>query len=278
MRVDARKHFWRLDRGDYGWLTPDLAPIYRDFLPNDIEPFLARHAIDGTVLVQAAPTEAETEFMLRLSDENSFILGVVGWVIFESPASAERLRSFARHPAFVGVRPMIQDIPDTNWMLGDALAPAFESVIANHITFDALTLPRHLPNLRKLLARYPTMRVVIDHGSKPQIAEQTFDIWATDIAALAGDSSAYCKLSGLITEASDTWTTHDIKPYVDHLLESFGPSRLIWGSDRPVCTLAGSYDQWIEITETLLCDLTEPEKASVMGGNALKAYSIERPK
>jgi L-fuconolactonase len=276
MRIDAHQHFWSIARGDYDWLTPELTTIYRDFLPADLKPLLEEAGIGGTVLVQAAPTEAETRYMLGLARENPFIMGVVGWTDFEAADLPDRIAELAREGALVGLRPMIQDIPDPDWMLRDALTPAYEALIAADLTFDALTLPRHLKQLRLLLTRHPRMRVVIDHGSKPEIRDGGFDGWAGDMAVLASTTTAFCKLSGLVTEAARGWTVEDLRPYVAHLLATFGPSRLIWGSDWPVCTLAASYGEWIAATDALLSGVSEVEKAAIMGGNAVRAYQLER--
>ncbi|NOD64860.1 MULTISPECIES: amidohydrolase [unclassified Ruegeria] len=274
MRIDAHQHFWALARGDYGWLTPDLGAIYRDFTPDDLMPLLKAAEIEGTVLVQAAPTVAETEYMLALADQHAFIKGVVGWVDFEAADVDAQIAALAAHPAFVGIRPMIQDIADLLWMLGDALTPAFEAVQQHDLTFDALTLPQHLGPLRQLLERQPDLRVVIDHGSKPLIKDAILDGWSDNMAVLARDTNAWCKLSGLVTEASADWTNEDLRPYVDHLLDTFGPSRLIWGSDWPVCTLASSYERWCETTDTLLNQLNSTERQAIMGGNAARAYNL----
>ncbi|WP_037313311.1 amidohydrolase family protein [Ruegeria halocynthiae] len=274
MRIDAHQHFWALARGDYGWLSPDLAPIYRDFAPDDLAPMLTAAGIGGTVLVQAAPTVAETEYMLSLADQTSFIKGVVGWVDFEAADASQQIATLAAHPALVGLRPMIQDIADTHWMTHKALIPAFEAMQHHDLTFDALTLPRHLPSLRQLLARQPQMRVVIDHASKPMIRDGTMVGWAEDMTTLARETDAWCKISGLVTEAAPDWQIADLRPYVDHLLDTFGPSRLIWGSDWPVCTLACSYDRWLDTTDALLKDLTDTERSAVLGGNATRAYNL----
>ncbi len=274
MRIDAHQHFWAVARGDYGWLTPDLDVIYRDFTPDDLAPMLKDAGIEGTVLVQAAPTVAETEYMLSLADETSFIKGVVGWVDFEASDAATQIAALNAHPALIGLRPMIQDIADPHWMLGDALTPAITELIARGLTFDALTLPQHLGPLRNLLARHPDMKVVIDHGSKPLIRDARLEGWAEDMAALASETKAWCKLSGLVTEAASDWTVDDLRPYVDHLLNTFGPSRLIWGSDWPVCTLASSYERWLETTDLLLSQLSSSERDAVMGGNATRAYNL----
>ncbi|MFB1025257.1 MAG: amidohydrolase family protein, partial [Octadecabacter sp.] len=231
MIIDAHQHFLQLERGDYGWLTPDLASLYRDFMPDDLAPHLLQHDIDGTILVQAAPTPAETEFLLDIADKTSFVLGVVGWTDFAAKSAASDIARLAKHPKLVGLRPMIQDITDDDWMLRFDLTPAF----------DALVLPRHLSQLRKLLSRHPNLRTVIDHGAKPDISGGQLDDWANDIAVIAKESRAYCKLSGLLTEAGKDWTITDFAPYVAHLLEHFGPERLVWGSDWPVLTMAASY-------------------------------------
>ncbi len=273
-RIDAHQHFWSLARGDYGWLTPEMEPIYRDFLPGDLKPLLAEAGIDGTILVQAAPTVAETEFMLGLAREEPFVSGVVGWVDFENPGAPDDIACLSKQSALVGLRPMIQDIADDNWMLGEGLVTTFGALIDADLTFDALTLPRHLPALRELLARHPNMRTVIDHGSKPMIREGIMDGWDQDMAALASETSAFCKLSGLVTEAHADWTVDDLRPYVDHLLDTFGPGRLVWGSDWPVCTLASSYGRWLDVTGELLSELAEDERGAILGGNAVHAYRM----
>lgn len=274
MRIDAHQHFWSLARADYGWLTPELADIYRDFLPVDLKPLLKKWDIDGTILVQAAPTLAETKFMLKLAEETSFIKGVVGWVDFEATGAVDTLNHLAMSPHLVGIRPMIQDIPDANWMLEDRFTPIFEAIRANDLVFDALTLPHHLPALRTLVSRHPTLRVVIDHGSKPLIADRIVDGWAEDMMAMAAFENVHCKLSGLVTEASPDWTNADLQPYVAHLLKTFGPRRLIWGSDWPVCTLAASYDTWVETSQDLLSTLPPEDQKAIFGFNAMHLYKI----
>lgn len=274
MRIDAHQHFWTIARGDYGWLTPDLDPLYRDFGPADLLPILARRAIDGSVLVQAAPSIAETEFLLELARSYDFIKGVVGWVDFESARAPAEIARLAAQPALVGLRPMIQDIPDPNWILRPDLSPALGALIAHDLTFDALTLPVHLPNLLPLLERHPDLRLVIDHGSKPRIRDGHVSAWAADIARIAEETAAFCKLSGLVTEAGPEWSVEDLKPYVARLLEAFGPYRLIWGSDWPVCTLAADYDRWCDATDILLADLAPAERAAILGGNASRAYRL----
>ncbi len=272
MIIDAHQHFWKVARGDYPWMTPDLTALYRDFMPDDMAPLLAAGDVGWTVLVQAAPTLAETEFMLQIADTTPFVLGVVGWVDFESPDAPAEIARLAAHPKLVGIRPMIQDLADDDWMLMPALTPAFEALTAHDLTFDALVFPRHLANLQTLLARHPDMRCVIDHGAKPDIAGGAFDNWAADMAALAQNTAAYCKLSGLMTEAGDAPTASNIAPYAAHLLASFGAERLIWGSDWPVLTLAGSYGGWLDMAQSFVPDTAD--QAAIFGGNATRAYGL----
>ena len=272
MIIDAHQHFWQLDRGDYGWLTPEVTKLYRDFMPDDLAPHLMRHGIDGTILVQAAPTIAETEFLLEIAARTPFVLGVVGWVDFAVASAADDIARLAEHPKLVGLRPMIQDIPDDDWMLRPDLAPAFDAMVQADLTFDALVLPRHLPQLRQLLSRYPDLRTVIDHGAKPEISRKKFETWANDIAAIANESEVYCKLSGLLTEAGEDWVVSDIAPYVAHLFGHFGSKRLIWGSDWPVLTLASSYAKWFDLTHKFVPN--ECAKEATFGANAVELYQL----
>jgi len=276
MRIDAHQHFWRRDRGDYGWLTQELAPIYRDFGVDDLRPHLVAAGIDATVLVQAAPTAAETEFLLALAAESRGIVrAVVGWVDFEAAGAARRLERLARNPLLRGVRPMMQDIADTDWMLGRAVEPAFRALVDLGLRFDALAQPRHLAGLRRLVDRYPGLQLVIDHGAKPRIASGEREPWATEMSAIARETNAWCKLSGLATEASATWRTADLQPYANHLLDNFGSSRLIWGSDWPVVELAGGYDRWWTATKEVLRSLDVASRERVLGGNAARFYGID---
>ncbi|EIM77464.1 amidohydrolase 2 [Nitratireductor aquibiodomus RA22] len=273
-RIDAHQHFWKLSRGDYGWLTPELSAIYRDFLPDDLKPLMEAEGIDGTVLVQAAPSDAETDFMLSLADENAFIRGVVGWVDFESPDAPARIAELAAHPRFKGLRPMIQDIPDPDWMLRPQLNAAFRALIDHGLVFDALVLPRHLKNLAVLVDRYPEMTVVIDHCAKPDIASGAMENWAEDMASLAKRQQVSCKLSGLVTEAGEGWDREKLQPYADHVLTVFGPGRVIWGSDWPVCTLAASYSDWCEATAALLQRFDAADWEAILGANAGRIYGL----
>lgn len=274
-RVDSHQHFWQLSRGDYSWLTPDLERLYRDFLPCDITTHLIESNIDQTVVVQAAPSDAETEFLLELAAANDFIAGVVGWVDMQAPSAAKRLKALATNPYFKGIRPMIQDIGDDDWMLGTNLNTAFETLIELDLTFDALVHPRHLKYLLELLKRYPELRCVVNHGAKPAIADETWQPWADDLATLAADTTAHCKLSGLVTEAGPHSSYEHLKPYLVHLLNTFGGERLMWASDWPVLTLASDYLTWYSMALIFIRE-TEPSiEAEIMGGTASRFYRLE---
>ena len=272
-RVDSHQHFWRLDRGDYGWLTPALAPIYRDFLPEHLGPQLTEAGVGATILVQAAATVAETRFMLELARDHSFIAGVVGWVDFESDDVVQTIAALAADPGLVGLRPLIQDIPDNEWMLEEKLAPAFEAMIDHGLVFDALVLPRNLPALLELVARYPDLAMVLDHGAKPPIASGDIEPWKQAITELARTSPMVCKLSGLVTEAGSA-NVAVLEASVEHLLGAFGPARLMWGSDWPVCELVCSYAEWRSVTDTLLAKLKTTEREQIYSGTARATYGI----
>ncbi len=276
MQIDAHQHFWRLARGDYAWLTPELGPIHRDFGLDDLRPLLAAAGVERTVLVQAAPTSAETDFLLDLAADEPLVAGVVGWVDFEAPDAAHRIAALAARPKLVGLRPMIQDLPDDRWMLGEAITPALHAMADEGLTFDALIFPRHLPILRMFARRYPGLDIVIDHGAKPDIAGGALDDWAREIRATADETRLVCKLSGLVTEAGPAWSAEVLRPYVEVLVEAFGADRLMWGSDWPVATLAGSYAAWREAAEALLAGRSDAERDAIFGHTASVFYGLDR--
>jgi L-fuconolactonase len=274
--IDAHQHFWRLDRGDYGWLSPALAPLYRDYLPADLEPALRRSGVQSTILVQAAPTVAETRFLFELAHAHDFIAGVVGWADFDDAKVADQIDDLAADAKLVGLRPMIQDIADTRWMLAEHLAPAFVAMIDHDLVFDALVLPRHLTALRELVGRYPDLIVVLDHGAKPPLGRQAsgdLAAWKCHISALARESQIVCKLSGLVTEAGGADPAL-LREATDHLLDCFGTERLMWGSDWPVCELVCSYDTWRATTDSLLASLTDAQRAFIHSATARRIYGI----
>lgn len=280
MRIDAHQHFWQPLRGDYDWMPKDNATLNRPYSPADLGDHLSAAGVDGTVLIQAAATVDETEYMLGLADATPFIKGVVGWIDFESPAQLGVLKRLAAHPKFLGVRPMIQDIPDLYWMLRDDIQWAFQALIDLDLSFDALGFPQHIPNFLKLVKRYPALRVVYDHCMKPQIhvqraGEDAFTNWAEGMTKLADQTGGFCKLSALATEAGDGWRFEDLQPFATHVLKCFGPERVMFGSDWPVCNLATDYASWHAFVQRLVTPLGTAAEADVFGGTARRFYRLD---
>ncbi|RKF44207.1 amidohydrolase [Paraburkholderia fungorum] len=276
MRIDAHQHYWDPARGDYGWLTPDLKTLYRTYGPADLAPMRTLADIQRTVVVQAAPTIDETRYLLGLARNEASIAGVVGWVPLLGPEAPALIAEFARDPKFKGVRPMLQDLPDDNWIADVALAPAVEALLAHDLAFDALIFARHVNAFETFATCFPSLRVVVDHGAKPPIRDDhaCWRTWADGITRLARQPQVHCKLSGLATEAAPGWTETTLKPYVDHLLVSFGPERLMWGSDWPVLNLNGDYLLWHSVASTLLGSLSDVEREAIFGGNARAFYRL----
>jgi L-fuconolactonase len=276
MIVDAHQHFWNPGRGDHDWMPQDNAVLNRVYGPADLAPQLAQDGVDATVLVQAAATWAETEYMLGLTDATDFVRGVVGWVDFEKPSDLAVLQRLKGHPKFKGVRPMIQDIADDGWMLRDDVQWGFRAVSDLDLAFDALGFPQHLAHFLTITQRYPAMRVVVDHCMKPRIRDHTaaaFAFWAEGMSRLA-DAGAWCKLSGLITEAGPDWTVADLQPYADHVIAAFGADRVMWGSDWPVCRLRTEYGGWFAAARALTAGLPREAQARMFGGTAAAFYRL----
>ena len=275
--VDAHHHVWQVARGDYGWLqpTPALAAICRDFTLDELRPQLAAAGIGATVLVQAAPTLAETRYLLDIAEQSAgLVRGVVGWVDLAAHDARDTLADLAANPLLKSVRPMLHDLADAGWILRDEVRPALAALPALGLRFDALVRPRELKALQAMLDALPDLAVIVDHCAKPDIAAGGWQPWAADIAAIAARSRAYCKLSGLVTEAGAGWTVDALRRYVDHVIACFGVERVIWGSDWPVLTLAASYAEWHAASEALLSGLSVEERAAVRGGNARRFYGL----
>ena len=273
-RIDAHVHLWQLARGDYDWMSPALGAIYRDFELHDLEPLLKQAEIQEIVVVQAAATVAETEFLLGQAQQSQRIAGVIGWVDFESPTATDSLKRLATHSKLKGIRPMVQFIPDPEWMLRPNLGAGWDALIDLDLALDCLVTPLHLRPLLQLLTSRPRLRAVIDHGAKPAIAGGDFHSWANQMKQLAHETTVYCKISGLVTEAGPQWTTDDLRPYVDHLLTHFGPRRLLFGSDWPVVNLAANYETWLRTADKLLDGLATEERTAIFGENAVAFYRL----
>lgn len=277
MRIDSHQHYWKPERGDYGWMSPSDPVLYRNYLPADLRASLDQHNIGKTVVVQAAPTMAETDFLLDLAATDDSIAGVVGWLDMEDEHFPETLERYRKIPKFVGIRPMLQDLSDDRWILRPSVILALRTLADRDVAFDFLTHPRHLPFVLEAIDAVPGLRAVIDHISKPEIRTGQLDPWREWIAKVAEKPNVYCKLSGMITEADHkSWSVDDLRPYVEHVTQCFGFDRLMFGSDWPVCLLAGSYDRVIgAVDEILAPQLNEETERQVFGENAARFYQLE---
>ncbi|MCU4159930.1 amidohydrolase family protein [Acidiphilium sp. AL] len=272
MRIDAHMHLWLVARGDYGWLTPDL-PIHRDYDLADAREVAT--GIEGVVLVQAAPTEAETHFLLEIArNSDGFVRGVVGWTDLAAGDAPKRIAALARDPLLRGLRPMLQDIADPGWILRGDVARGLDAMVKAGLALDLLIRPAHLPHCVALARRHPGLAMAIDHCAKPDIADGAFASWADVIGAVAGETRIACKLSGLVTEAAGDARLDAIAPYARHAIRAFGPDRLIWGSDWPVLTLAGDYGAWRAAAQALVRQELPEAEALVFGGNAVRFYGL----
>lgn len=276
MRIDSHQHFWKAARGDYHWMNPEVSLLCRDYLPEDLRPCLAKNRFDRTILVQAAQTTAETDFLLDLAQKTDFVAGVIGWLDMDRPNFADELELYSQKPKFLGIRPMLQDLADDDWILRPCVLGSLKRVAERDIPFEFLTYARHLPHVLKALEAVPHLRAVVDHVSKPEIKNRKLDPWRSLISEIANHPNIHCKLSGMITEADHkTWAAGDLQPYVEHVLQCFGFERVMFGSDWPVCLLAGSYDQVIGALQTILKPhLNERRDADVFGGNAARFYKL----
>jgi L-fuconolactonase len=277
VKIDAHQHFWQISRGDYDWMTDDVADIRHDILPPDLSSLVDRHGITGTVVVQAAATVAETEFLLGLADQTNFIKGVVGWVDLEDANAPETLDRLMHSTAFKGVRPMLQDIKDTNWIFRPKVMANLVAMAERGLRLDALVVPRHLKVLAQVAKELPELSIVIDHCAKPVIADgaDAGTAWRDGMARLAELPNLMCKISGLANEAGPGWGTEQLQPVVDHVLRQFGANRVMWGSDWPVLNLVGDYDRWRAATAQLLQGCSDQDRAAIYGGTAVKFYGLE---
>ncbi|MDO1530098.1 amidohydrolase family protein [Fulvimonas sp. R45] len=280
--VDAHQHCWRVARGDYGWLRHAPAALRRDFLPVDLRSQRIAAGVQDSILVQAAPTEAETRFLFELARADGNVAGVVGWVDFEAPDVRARIRALVRDGGglLLGLRPMAQDIPDPGWLARPALDAAFDCLQECDLAFDALVRPPHMPALHQRLARETHLRAVLDHAGKPDIAHGSFDAWAAHIERLAKLPNLHCKFSGLLTQLAPGMPESAIDRYAEHLFACFGPARLIWGSDWPVLTTHGDFAHWLALARGLVRRFAPDAAPQVFGHNARAFYrwpDIPRP-
>ncbi len=276
MKIDAHQHFWHYTAEDYGWIGPDMSVLKQDRLPRDLAPLLEAANLDGTVAVQARQTLEETQWLLDLADQHELIRGVVGWVDLRSPELHAQLERFCAHDRFRGVRHVVQDEPDDRFMLREDFLRGLAALSEFGLTYDILIFPKHLPVASEVVERFPVQPFVLDHIAKPFIKDGTTEPWAADIQHLARFPNVTCKISGMVTEANwQGWQTADFRPYLDIVFEAFGPQRIMFGSDWPVCTLAASYEQVVRLVLEYVEQLSETERSAIWGGTALSFYGLD---
>ncbi|MFC5817087.1 amidohydrolase family protein [Nonomuraea harbinensis] len=276
MIVDAHQHFWNLETVEYPWLTPASGVLYRTYAPEHLIPELRATGVDRTVLVQAADSRAETDAMLAHADAHPFIAGVVGWIDLTDPGEAAKaLDRYRPHPKFVGVRHLIHDEPDPDWLVRDGVLESLGLLAAAGLAFDVVSLlPRHLDHVVTVAGRHPGLKLVVDHLSKPRIRDRAWEPWATKIAAAAAYPNVFAKVSGLVTEADhERWSVEDLRPYVEHAVACFGPERLMFGSDWPVALLAADYRTVLEAARALLGGAGAEQ---VFGATATRVYGLDQ--
>ncbi len=276
LRIDSHQHFWQYNSDDYPWMDESRASLRVDYLPPDLQPLMADCGIDGTVAVQARQIVAETEYLLGLAEEYAFIRGVVGWLDMRSADFEAQLERYAPRRRLVGLRHIVHDEADDRFMLGGNFLRGMALLKAYDLSYDLLLFPRHLPVAIEVVSRFPEQRFVLDHIAKPFIKDGVMEPWASQIRQLAAFDNVCCKLSGMATEAAwHAWRQDDYAPYLDVVFDCFGVERLMFGSDWPVCALAGSYSQVVGIVENYIAAFSPEEQAAVMGGNASEFYKLD---
>jgi L-fuconolactonase len=274
MTVDSHQHFWNYDSLRHAWINEEMKIIRRDFSPDDLAPVLKSNKIEGCVAVQADQTEKETTFLVGLARKNSFIKGIVGWTDLRSPGVQARLEYYHQYDEIKGFRHIVQAEPN-DFLLDPDFTRGIAALAQYNFTYDILVYPRHLPATITFIEMFPGQSFVIDHLAKPLIKSQITQPWKELIIRIARHENVYCKLSGMVTEADFTnWKTLDFRPYLDTVLEAFGPGRIMFGSDWPVCLVAASYEQQLAIIRNFIDPLSPSEKRAIMGENAARFYHL----
>lgn len=273
--IDAHQHFWHYNPAEHVWMTDKMGSLKRDFLPEDLAPLLNATGFDGSIAVQARQNLEETQWLLELAEEHEFIRGVVGWVDLRSGDLDAQLERFAPHPKLVGVRHVVHDEPDDRFMLREDFRRGISKLHACSLAYDLLLFPRHLPIALELVKEFPEQTFVLDHIAKPDIVSGTRSPWQEDLQALADHPHVSCKLSGMVTEAGwKAWKPENFHPYLDVVLEAFGPERVMIGSDWPVCTLSGTYADTMNIVTEYVNKFYPQKRDVLLGGNAARIYNL----
>ena len=260
MILDTHQHFWKADRGDYHWMTSDVPILARDYLPDHLRPELRKAGVRQTILVQAAQTVAETDFLLKIAEETDFVAGVIGWFDLENENFPDLFDQKQKlHPKLIGVRPMLQDLTDDRWITRTKVIKNLNFLADRKIVFEFLTYTRHLPFVLEVLDRVPALHAVVDHVSKPEIKAGKLEPWKDLMSRVARHENVFCKLSGMVTETDhNDWTPDSLRPYIDQVLAGFGEDRIMFGSDWPVCLLAANYAEVINALRTVVADHLSP--------------------
>jgi L-fuconolactonase len=276
MKIDTHQHFWKYNDRDYVWMSAGMDKLRKDHLPTDLLPLIDAAGISATVAVQARQCLEESTWLLQLADKYPFIRGVVGWVDLSSDRVVEQLEQFAQHPKFRGVRHVVHDEPDDQFMLRESFLDGLSRLKRFGLTYDLLLFPRHLPIACGVIKRFPDQPFVLDHIAKPPVRAGEIEPWTRDLKRLAAFPNVFCKLSGLVTEATwDSWKAQDFEPYLDVVLNSFGPHRLMIGSDWPVCTLAADYASVIRMESGYISKLSADEQRAILEDNPVEFYSLQ---
>ena len=275
MTIDSHQHFWQYEPEKHSWIDDEMAVIRRDFTPEDLIQELTQNDVEGCVAVQADQTETETDFLIDLASKNNFIKGIVGWVDLRSTSVEESLEKYATVKKVKGFRHVVQGEPDHNFLLRPAFLNGIAALEKHHFSYDILIFPHQLGAALELVSKFPNQKFVIDHLAKPYIKDGFFDGWATLMKAIAKHENVFCKVSGMITEADyNNWTKAQLAPYLDVIFEAFGSRRILFGSDWPVCLVAGSYTQVKAIVTDYIADFSSEEQKNIMGHNAMKFYNL----
>jgi L-fuconolactonase len=275
MRIDAHQHFWDISKLNYPWMPPEPSALRRNYLPSDLWPILEAHRFDGSVVVQAHHSLDESRWLLKLAGESEFIKGVVAWVDLADPQVGSVLDNLQRDTRFKGVRHLVHDEPDPQWLLRADVLQGLGELQHRGIPYDLLLRPVHLPLVPRLAEKLPSLRMVIDHIAKPAIAARQFDEWARLMEAVFPIQNIYCKLSGMITEAAwNNWSAADLRPYVTFVLQGFGPKRLMFGSDWPVCLLAGTWKEVLAACTQAMGPQPMELREQILGATAVEFYRL----
>ena len=275
-RIDCHMHHWTLamERDYRLWMSPELKCLYGDYGPRDAKPLMAQKGVDGVVLVSAANSIIETGYLMGVADSQDYVRGVVAWIDMLAPNAADEILYWSRFRKLKGFRPYLQDLPEDDWVLKPELEPAIRAMVASRLSFDILIKPRHIPHAVEFVTRNPDLMVVVDHMAKPEIRNSGFEPWRREMEAFRALEHVHCKISGILTEDGDGWMLERLRPYVDAIIDIFGPNRLMFGSDWPVVNLVADYGRWVEAVDALLDQLTRSDQQKIWADNGARFYRL----